>query len=317
MNKFTPVILSTVSASTDTSPTSSGLISSTTSSYQSKLPSVLNKLPLNTSATGNKLQSSVTSILTKNHIDHLEANSVSVIPIDTVQSVVKQPVNNLVNMIRPSSGVGNQPQTTAVSIIASQTPVIQMKNLSHILESQRLETANVLMDISKQVVITSPASRSPQSPMDPHQLQQKNQSHQRQSTVHGRRQQSINSSVINLKRSPSRNEEMDLSMKRTKTDGMHRITPADLSALSLLANRDLIEVNDDNSQNSDTSSEPGRLHVDMSPQQNRGRMKIHDSDRESPESNKSDEHATDPATTQLWQALARTSKLQITKDIIN
>uniref|UniRef100_A0A1B0CMQ4 ZAD domain-containing protein n=1 Tax=Lutzomyia longipalpis TaxID=7200 RepID=A0A1B0CMQ4_LUTLO len=107
--------------------------------------------------------SSVTSIISKNHLDHLEANSVSVIPLES------------------SGGGGGGGNKRLIS------DVNHIKNLSHL---QKLETAAVLMDISKKVII-SPPSSNPQSPSH-HQQQQQFQNHLK----HQQQQPSITSSVI-------------------------------------------------------------------------------------------------------------------------
>lgn len=73
---------------------------------------------------------------------------------------------------------------------------------------------------------------------------------------------------------------------------------------------------EENSQQSDSSSDSGRLQMDIShedgTEENEDNRKIKKEcyDRETPESIASDDHindATDPATTQLWQALAQTT----------
>lgn len=90
------------------------------------------------------------------------------------------------------------------------------------------------------------------------------------------------------------------------------------------------------SDNESNDSDPGRLQMDISSSQevdgdgdmgdvgrsssspvkliykhnrsyNNNTQSIADSGRDTPESNKSDDHRTDPATTQLWQALARST----------
>lgn len=75
---------------------------------------------------------------------------------------------------------------------------------------------------------------------------------------------------------------------------------------------------EENSQQSDSSSDSGRLQMDISQEdgiedvnneENR-KIKKECYDRETPESIASDDHindTTDPATTQLWQALAQTT----------
>ncbi|KAG4072250.1 hypothetical protein HA402_004182 [Bradysia odoriphaga] len=230
-----------------------------------------------------KNQSSlVTSILSKNHINHLEANSVSVIPIEAKTSTIA-------NNIQTRSNSNQQ-----------KPPIIQMKSLSQL--QQQLETAAVLMDISKKVII-SPPSSNPQSP----------------SVLDQSQPQSITSTVINLKRSTSL-EEMDLSVKRQKIsvdeqpsphrDGRKNYQSADLTVIKRRVKE---EIPDELSQQSDSndSSDPGRLQMDINSQDSDdskfNHKQIVDSGRETPDSLKSEDHGTDPATTQLWQALARTT----------
>lgn len=88
---------------------------------------------------------SVTSVLSKNHLDHLEANSVSVIPIDSKTSTN--------NSILNSNSIRQKP--------SPPRSVFHVQNMKHF--QQQLETAAVLMDISKKVII-SPPSSNPQSP---------------------------------------------------------------------------------------------------------------------------------------------------------
>jgi hypothetical protein len=97
--------------------------------------------PVNTSKS-----SSVTSLISKNYLQNLEANSVSVIPLDTV---IKQQ---------------QQQQSSSSSSRTSPSlapPQISVKNLSQL--QQHLETAAVLMDMGKKVIISPPTSK-PQSP---------------------------------------------------------------------------------------------------------------------------------------------------------
>ncbi len=234
-----------------------------------------------------KNQSSlVTSILSKNHINHLEANSVSVIPIEAKTSTI---ANNI------------QTRSNTNQLNQQKPPIIQMKSLSQL--QQQLETAAVLMDISKKVII-SPPSSNPQSP----------------SVLDQSQPQSITSTVINLKRSTSL-EEMDLSVKRQKTntdeyncaplrDARKNYHSADLSVIKRRVKE---EIPDELSQQSDSndSSDPGRLQMDINSQDSDdskfNHKQIVDSGRETPDSLKSEDHGTDPATTQLWQALARTT----------
>lgn len=234
-----------------------------------------------------KNQSSlVTSILSKNHINHLEANSVSVIPIEAKTSTI---ANNI------------QTRSNTNQLNQQKPPIIQMKSLSQL--QQQLETAAVLMDISKKVII-SPPSSNPQSP----------------SVLDQSQPQSITSTVINLKRSSSL-EEMDLSVKRQKVSvDEQQSSPRDArknyhqsADLSVIKRRVKEELPDELSQPSDSndSSDPGRLQMDINSQDSDdskfNHKQIVDSGRETPDSLKSEDHGTDPATTQLWQALARTT----------
>lgn len=88
----------------------------------------------------NVSKSSVTSLISKIHLQNLEANSVSVIPLDTV---IKQQ------------------QSSSRTSPSLAPPQISVKNLSQL--QQHLETAAVLMDMGKKVIISPPASK-PQSP---------------------------------------------------------------------------------------------------------------------------------------------------------
>lgn len=88
---------------------------------------------------------SVTSVLSKNHLDHLEANSVSVIPIDSKTSTN--------NSILNSNSIRQKP--------SPPRSVFHVQNMKHF--QQQLETAAVLMDISKKVIISPPSSPSTSS----------------------------------------------------------------------------------------------------------------------------------------------------------
>jgi hypothetical protein len=90
-------------------------------------------------------KSSVTSLISKIHLQNLEANSVSVIPLDTV---IKQQ-----QQLQSSSSSRTSPSLAP--------PQISVKNLSQL--QQHLETAAVLMDMGKKVIISPPTSK-PQSP---------------------------------------------------------------------------------------------------------------------------------------------------------
>ena len=119
---------------------------------------------------------SVTSVLSKTHLQNLEANSVSVIPIENTKSLIQQSPKH-------------QQQ---------QGPMIQVKNLTQL--QQHLETAAVLMDISKKVII-SPPSSNPQSPSLASEQQTQTQVPQQQQQSNHNQQsqpQSIKSSVIKV-----------------------------------------------------------------------------------------------------------------------
>lgn len=83
--------------------------------------------------------SSVTSLISRIHLQNLEANSVSVIPLDTQK----------------------QQSSTSRTSPSLAPPQISVKNLSQL--QQHLETAAVLMDMGKKVIISPPSSK-PQSP---------------------------------------------------------------------------------------------------------------------------------------------------------
>jgi hypothetical protein len=93
--------------------------------------------------------SSVTSLISKIHLQNLEANSVSVIPLDTVIKQQQQ---------QQQSSSSSSSSRTSPSLAP---PQISVKNLSQLQE--RLETAAVLMDMGKKVIISPPTSK-PQSP---------------------------------------------------------------------------------------------------------------------------------------------------------
>lgn len=204
-----------------------------------------------------------------------------------------------------TSSIANNIQTRSNSnqLNPQKPPIIQMKSLSQL--QQQLETAAVLMDISKKVII-SPPSSNPQSP----------------SVLDQSQPQSITSTVINLKRSTSL-EEMDLSVKRQKISGVdeHHSSPhrdgrrnyhsADLSVIKRRVKQEIPDEISQQSNDSNDSSDPGRLQMDINSQDSDdskfNHKQIVDSGRETPDSLKSEDHGTDPATTQLWQALARTT----------
>lgn len=285
----------------------------------------------------------VTSILSKNHIDHLEANSVSVIPIDATNVTNMSNVSNVAATHKTNRvSIKKAPNATATNIKSRPTDsnspsALEMHRLTQL--QQHLETAAVLMDISKKVII-SPPSSNPQSP-----------------SVSEHVPSTMKSSRMPLKRSGNA-EEMDLSTKRSKSvvkkvylhgKSNHGNNPYQIDNYSSQALKSVIiknepvfkddvendDMNGNNQYDSDidsNDSDPDRLQMDISSSQevddanagrrttspvkmvykhNRSQNNKHhvtiDSGRETPESNKSDDHRTDPATTQLWQALARTT----------
>uniref|UniRef100_A0A1A9VJA1 GATA-type domain-containing protein n=1 Tax=Glossina austeni TaxID=7395 RepID=A0A1A9VJA1_GLOAU len=160
------------------------------------------------------------------------------------------------------------------------------KNLSL---QQQLETAAVLMDISKKVIISPPCS-NPESPClasDP----------------------SIKNSVIKSKRplDSKLTTEMDLSVKKPKlelanfSDLLISEGRNDLSGIkSFRTNESLniFETNEDkSSSDSEHSLDSNRLEMDITAL----------TERRTPESVASEDHGTDAATTQLWQALAHSA----------
>jgi hypothetical protein len=126
--------------------------------YETSSSTVSNTIASNT----NK---SVTSLISKIHLQNLEANSVSVIPLDTKSSAS----SSLNSPVRVNS---SSPVATAAS-----TPQISVKNLTQL--QQRLETAAVLMDMGKKVII-SPPSSNPQSPK----VNEQNNNHQSITSSH-------------------------------------------------------------------------------------------------------------------------------------
>ncbi|EDW28365.1 GL19159 [Drosophila persimilis] len=175
---------------------------------------------------------------------------------------------------------------------------------------QQLETAAVLMDISKKIVISPPCS-NPQSP--------------RSSAVIDT---SIKSSVIKSKRPSKKNAlyegvEIDLSVKKKRNDysnqrnsipinnfcqtpiQSHR-SEEDLQNYSITITQragsdykhtPTVKTNSSSLLDSGDSSDSHKLEMDITSSIN---------DRKTPDSVSSD-HATDAATTQLWQALARSA----------
>lgn len=283
------------------------------------------------SASSNKI---VTSILSKNHIDHLEANSVSVIPIDAASGGNNGgggAVNPGQERISVKKSLGQINAAVTINQMKRMNPTmppeaataLEMHRLTQL--QQHLETAAVLMDISKKVII-SPPSSNPQSP-----------------GVGSGGDQSHNVKMT-IKRSRT-NEEIDLSSKRSRTSSgkvsttVYQLdTKPSMSAVTIKS--EPIYGVDENSagnrydsDNDSNDSDPGRLQMDISSSQddgdahdvgrcssspvklvykhnrsyNNNKTSITDSGRDTPESNKSEDNRTDPATTQLWQALARTT----------
>lgn len=191
---------------------------------------------------------------------------------------------------------------------------------------QQLETAAVLMDISKKVIISPPTS-NPQSPS----LSLVNDT-------------SINNSVIKKNQSSKSNfhhgKEIDLSVKKQIDDNLSsssivfchtkspiktsNFTPANLSEQSIIQTDDNyvknmkscernLSINENmpnkieataNCSDTDTdeSSDSNRLQMDITLAQDADatRVNVFSKNRETPDS----DHGTDAATTQLWQALA-------------
>lgn len=113
-------------------------------------------------------KSSVTSLISRIHLQNLEANSVSVIPLDTQKQQSQ------------SSSTRTSPSLAP--------PQISVKNLSQL--QQHLETAAVLMDMGKKVIISPPSSK----PQSPNLNEQNNNSNSNNKNNH----QSISSTVIKV-----------------------------------------------------------------------------------------------------------------------
>lgn len=136
-------------------------------------------------------------------------------------------------------------------------------------------------------------------------------------------------SISNLKRTPSC-EEMDLSVKRMKTtesnhrSGQQRSQSVSMAPISMnsmmpqlikseVIKKEVLEAgdNDHMSEKSDTSSDSGRLQMDISSQEDteeyRNLPMLKPIGRDTPESNFSDEHGFESAD-HLWQALAQHSQ---------
>lgn len=291
----------------------------------------------------------VTSILSKNHIDHLEANSVSVIPIDAAtkqhqqqQHQQQQHNNGSINSGSVPNAQHQHQQSNRISVKKSLGQInaaVTLNQMNHMhgtmppeaataLEmhrltqlQQHLETAAVLMDISKKVII-SPPSSNPQSP------------------GLGDSQQNVK---MTIKRGSSGDDIDSSAAKRMKTNakGNHVTTTvyqlnsnarpsASVKSEPVYNAADDSEGNRYDSDNDSNDSDPGRLEMDISSthdhddghndagrcssspvklvyKHNRSFNNNTPSGRGTPESNKSDDHRTDPATTQLWQALARST----------
>lgn len=273
----------------------------------------------------------VTSILSKNHIDHLEANSVSVIPIDAANKynnasfigggVPKAQQPNRISVKKSLGQINaavtlNQMNHMHATMPPEAATALEMHRLSQL--QQHLETAAVLMDISKKVII-SPPSSNPQSP-------------------------GLNDSQQNVKMTVKRScgDEIESSAtKRMKTNAKGITTTiyqldSDVRPSVSVKSEPVYNAADDSegnrydSDNESNDSDPGRLEMDISSshdnddanndmgknlsspvkliyKHNRSFNNNTPSGRDTPESNKSDDHRTDPATTQLWQALARST----------
>lgn len=116
--------------------------------------------------------SSVTSLISRIHLQNLEANSVSVIPLDTTKQ--QQQSQSSTSSTRTSPSLA--------------PPQISVKNLSQL--QQHLETAAVLMDMGKKVIISPPSSK----PQSPNLNEQNNNSNSNNKNNH----QSITSTVIKV-----------------------------------------------------------------------------------------------------------------------
>ncbi|XP_017042910.2 uncharacterized protein LOC108089255 [Drosophila ficusphila] len=182
---------------------------------------------------------------------------------------------------------------------------------------QQLETAAVLMDISKKIVI-SPPSSNPQSPC-----------------FSAAVDTSIKSSVIKSKRPLNQNEiqdgvEIDLSVKKQKNDYSNQRNSAPIHNFCQTPMLDIqphlrseedfqnysITINQvggsDYKSKAPKASTGSLLDSGDSSDSHKLEMDITSSinDRKTPDSLSSD-HATDAATTQLWQALARSAAKSI------
>lgn len=237
----------------------------------------------------------------------------------------QQPVNTIEResiLIQHNVAAADKPKTADVSfeldngveLHSKVSDVEQYKNLQ-----QQLETAAVLMDISKKIVISPPCS-NPQSPC-----------------VSAFVDTSIKSSVIKSKRPSINNDvqegiEIDLSVKKVKrehcsqmnivpttsnlsqsqildVDASHMRNDGNLRKYSITLNEVGPSSYQLNTKNLHTESIASGLSVsEDSSDSNKLEMDIASAmyDRKTPESVSSD-HATDAVTTQLWQALARSA----------
>ncbi|XP_046801621.1 transcription factor stalky isoform X3 [Lucilia cuprina] len=166
---------------------------------------------------------------------------------------------------------------------------------------QQLETAAVLMDISKKVIISPPCS-NPQSP---------------------RLCSSIDSSILNSvikdKRPVNSDIEMDLSKKDSRCDLRNFIDFYSQQEKSIVSHEDCLENQitketklerklDTNAFNFTENSGLPYTNTQSDPKTKMLNIETEIRfERTSPDSLTSEEHGTDAATTQLWQALARSA----------
>lgn len=188
---------------------------------------------------------------------------------------------------------------------------LEMHRLTQL--QQHLETAAVLMDISKKVII-SPPSSNPQSPgLSDHQnvkMTIKRSSADDIDTIAAKRMKNakgnnVTTTVYQLNASDAR------SAAHIKSEAEHSMMDSDNESNDSDPGRLQMDIssthdNDDGCDTADAlrcSSSPVKLVYKHNRSYNNNTM----SGRETPESSKSDDHRTDPATTQLWQALARST----------
>ena len=157
---------------------------------------------------------SVTSVLSKTHLQNLEANAVSVIPIESMKLTSTGVLQHQPATTTTTTTIIHQQeeQQQPLQIFHQQQqqqqqqqnsqpkqPFIQVRNLTQ-LQKEHLETAEVLMDISKKAII-SPPSSNPQSPslLAEQKQQKQQQTLQYQINLNNQQQpQSIKSSVIKV-----------------------------------------------------------------------------------------------------------------------